>query len=38
MRQAARRTVLERYALSQCLPRQIALAHAVSQGQLPPAP
>jgi glycosyltransferase involved in cell wall biosynthesis len=37
MRLAARRTVLERYALSQCLPRQIALAHAVCQGQPPPA-
>jgi glycosyltransferase involved in cell wall biosynthesis len=37
MRQAARRTVLERYALTQCLPRQIALAHAVCQGQPPPA-
>jgi glycosyltransferase involved in cell wall biosynthesis len=38
LREAARRTVLERYALSECLPRQLALAKAVAQGKPPVAP
>jgi glycosyltransferase involved in cell wall biosynthesis len=38
LREAARRTVLERYALSECLPRQLALARAVAQGRPPAAP
>lgn len=37
LREAARRTVLERYALSECLPRQLALARAVAQGKSPAA-
>jgi len=36
MRRAARRTVVERYALRPCLEKQIALAHAVCKGELPP--
>jgi glycosyltransferase involved in cell wall biosynthesis len=35
LRDAARRTVVERYALSRCLPRQIALARAVCAGEQP---
>jgi glycosyltransferase involved in cell wall biosynthesis len=35
LREAARRTVVERYALSACLPRQLALAHAVASGKRP---
>jgi len=38
LREAARRTVLERYALSVCLPRQLELARAVTSGRVPPAP
>jgi glycosyltransferase involved in cell wall biosynthesis len=33
MRRAARRTVVERYALRRCLPRQIELAESVCAGQ-----
>jgi glycosyltransferase involved in cell wall biosynthesis len=36
MRRAARRTVLERYALSHCLPQQLELARAVCARQSPP--
>ncbi|MEO8183850.1 MAG: glycosyltransferase family 4 protein [Deltaproteobacteria bacterium] len=35
LREAARRTVVERYALSECLPKQLALAHAVASGRRP---
>jgi glycosyltransferase involved in cell wall biosynthesis len=35
-RKAARRTVVDRYALSQCLPRQVQLAEAVCEGRPPP--
>jgi glycosyltransferase involved in cell wall biosynthesis len=36
LRERARQTILERFALSHCLPRQIALAEAVARGELPP--
>jgi glycosyltransferase involved in cell wall biosynthesis len=36
LREQARRTVVERYALQRCLPRQIAIAHAVCNGERPP--
>lgn len=35
LRSAARRTVLDRYALSECLPRQMAIARAVCEGRSP---
>jgi glycosyltransferase involved in cell wall biosynthesis len=37
LREQARRTVVERYALRRCLPRQIAIAQAVASGEEPPA-
>jgi glycosyltransferase involved in cell wall biosynthesis len=37
LREQARRTVAERYALRRCLPRQIAIAQAVASGEEPPA-
>jgi glycosyltransferase involved in cell wall biosynthesis len=37
LRAEARRTVLERYSVERCLPRQIALATAVGRGELPPS-
>jgi glycosyltransferase involved in cell wall biosynthesis len=36
LRERARRTILERYALQRCLPRQIAIAQAVCRGESPP--
>jgi glycosyltransferase involved in cell wall biosynthesis len=37
LRQAARRTVIERYALRNvCLPKQLGLVDAVASGRLPP--
>jgi glycosyltransferase involved in cell wall biosynthesis len=36
LRERARRTVLDRYALAHCLPRQIAIASAVREGAAPP--
>jgi glycosyltransferase involved in cell wall biosynthesis len=35
IKHAARRTVLEKYALSRCLPQQLELAHAVFEGRAP---
>jgi glycosyltransferase involved in cell wall biosynthesis len=35
LRERARRTVLDRYALERCLPRQIDLVRAVCSGQIP---
>jgi glycosyltransferase involved in cell wall biosynthesis len=37
LRARARDTVLERFALERCVPRQLALVHAVSRRELPPA-
>jgi glycosyltransferase involved in cell wall biosynthesis len=37
LRARARETVLERFALERCVPRQLALVHAVSRRELPPA-
>jgi glycosyltransferase involved in cell wall biosynthesis len=37
LREQARRTVVERYALQRCLPRQIAIAQAVCNGETPPS-
>jgi glycosyltransferase involved in cell wall biosynthesis len=37
LRARARDTVLERFALERCVPRQLSLVHAVSRGELPPA-
>jgi hypothetical protein len=36
VRREARRTVVERYALDRCLPKQIAIAQAVCAGETPP--
>jgi glycosyltransferase involved in cell wall biosynthesis len=36
LRERARRTVVERYALARCLPRQVAIARAVCDGVTPP--
>jgi glycosyltransferase involved in cell wall biosynthesis len=36
LRARARETVLERFALERCVPRQLALVHAVSRRELPP--
>jgi glycosyltransferase involved in cell wall biosynthesis len=36
LRSAARRTVVDRYALRDCLPRQMAIARAVCEGRAPP--
>jgi glycosyltransferase involved in cell wall biosynthesis len=37
LRARARETVLERFALERCVPKQRSLVHAVSRGELPPA-
>lgn len=36
LRERARQTVLERFSLERCVPRQVALVHAVSRRELPP--
>lgn len=37
LRERARQSMLERFSLARCLPRQLALVNAVSRGELPPA-
>ena len=37
MRTRARQTILDRFSLEGCVPKQVALVHAVSRGELPPA-
>ncbi|HTV18820.1 MAG TPA: glycosyltransferase [Polyangiaceae bacterium] len=36
VRTRARQTVLDRFALDRCVPKQVALVHAVARGELPP--
>ncbi len=38
LREAARRTVLERYSLDACLPRQVALVEMMAAGRVPASP